>query len=328
MKNDWSSVIDNFKNFQILVIGDIMLDRFVWGKVNRISQEAPVPIVNVKNIDNRLGGAGNVLNNIISLGGNAFLCGLVGNDKDSIYVKEKLESMNLSTEGLIIDDTRSTTVKTRVIAQRQQLIRYDFESITKANNNILDKIDTIVSMERNNISLIIVSDYGKGVITEDVMSFLKIFSSHYNIPLIVDPNVENSMLYKGVDLISPNHHEADKMVNNGQDIEVLGKELLKKIECKSVLITRGKMGMSLFEKDGSITHIMSVAKNVFDVAGAGDTVIATLGLCLASGLDIYNSIYLSNIAAGIVVGEVGTTPIDVHKLKEELQEMERKDNVL
>jgi len=323
MKKSWSDVIDNFKNSTILVIGDIMLDMFVWGKVKRLSQEAPVPIVEVKNIDNRLGGAGNVLNNIISLGGNALLCGVIGKDRDGMFITSKLKDMGLSTNGLILDGNRPTTLKTRVLAQRQQIVRYDIEDVTKINDNIVNEIETFVSIERNNISLIIVSDYGKGVVTKDVMDFLKIISFKYHIPVIVDPNVENSLLYEGVDLISPNHHEADKMINNGKDIEVLGKNLLTKLKCNSVLITRGKKGMTLFENDGCITHVKSVAKNVFDVAGAGDTVVATLGLCLSSGLDLRSSVYLSNIAAGIVVGEVSTTAVGIEKLKEEIGKREK-----
>ena len=311
--------IDNFKKSMTLVLGDIMLDRFIWGRVSRISPEAPVPVVEVECETAMLGGAANVANNLVSLGGNVMMCGVVGDDATGKEVISRLNELNVDTTGIVIEMDRPTSVKTRIIAHDQQVVRYDRERKiplkAKSTKNILDFIDK----KKGNLSALIISDYGKGVISRQLMDGLKSIISFSNYPVAVDPNVKNFRLYKDVTIITPNHNQAEEIAGleiiNENDLYKVGKKLFNNRKCKALLITRGKDGMSLFEEEGRVTHIKSIARKVYDVTGAGDTVIAALTLGLAGGLDIKSSSYLSNLAAGIVVGEVGTSTVKIDNLK-------------
>jgi rfaE bifunctional protein kinase chain/domain len=312
--------IDNFGRSRILVVGDIILDQFIWGKVSRISPEAPVPVVGVEHETTMLGGAANVVNNIVASGGHALLCGVVGDDSRGREIIVKLEEFGVNVDGIIVEHGRPTTVKTRIIAHAQQVVRYDREKISLVKPETTNRILDFIHKTKKDFSGIIVSDYGKGVVSSQLMDGLRSVISESNMPVIVDPNVKNFPLYKEVTVITPNHNEAAAIAGiEIEDEEALlkaGKKLLSNENCGALLITRGADGMTLFEEDGSITHIKSAARKVYDVTGAGDTVIAMLTLGITAGLDLRTSAYLSNLAAGLVVGEIGTSTVKLDNLKE------------
>jgi D-beta-D-heptose 7-phosphate kinase/D-beta-D-heptose 1-phosphate adenosyltransferase len=311
--------IDAFTGTTILVLGDIILDEFIWGEVTRISPEAPVPVVAVQRETKRLGGAANVVNNIVSLGGNALLCGLIGDDVPGKDLIASIEALGQTRDGIIIDPNRPTSVKTRIVAHNQQVVRYDKEENKKISAAGVRLLLDFIEIHRDSIDAIVVADYGKGVITAETMIGLRTMLKDSGIIIAVDPKTDNFEYYQGVDIITPNHHEAggycgNEIVDNRTLIEC-GRKILAKLQCRSILITQGKDGMTLFEKDGTTSHISTVARKVFDVTGAGDTVISTLALGLAAGMDLKTAALVSNYAAGIVVGEVGTSAVEAEELK-------------
>ncbi|TET94498.1 MAG: D-glycero-beta-D-manno-heptose-7-phosphate kinase, partial [Desulfobacteraceae bacterium] len=312
--------IDNFGKSMILVIGDIMLDRFIWGNVSRISPEAPVPVVEVERETIMLGGAANVVNNLVSLGGNVMMCGIVGDDATGEQIISKLNELDVDTTGIAIEHDRPTSVKTRIIAHDQQVVRYDREKKIPLKPKTAKGILNFIQEKKGNLSALIVSDYGKGVISRQLMDGLRSATSDCNFPVTVDPNVKNFPIYKDVTVITPNNNQAGEIAGleivNEEDLKKVGKKLLNNKKCEALLITRGKDGMTLFEEEGRVTHIKSIARKVYDVTGAGDTVIATLTLGIAGGLDMKSAAYLSNLAAGIVVGEIGTSTVKIDNLKE------------
>jgi rfaE bifunctional protein kinase chain/domain len=311
--------INDFGSSRILVIGDIMLDQFIWGKVSRISPEAPVPVVGVERETTMLGGAANVVNNIVASGGKALLCGVVGDDFRGREIISKLEELGVTVDGIFVEDDRPTTMKTRIIAHAQQVVRYDRESMRPLRPETTRRMLDLILKEKRDLSGIIVSDYGKGVISAQLMDGLKAVFSESNGPVAVDPNVKNFSLYRHVTVITPNHNEAGAIagvdIQDEQSLVETGKKLLDTGDFNALLITRGSDGMTLIEQDGSITHIKSVARKVYDVTGAGDTVIAILTLGMTAGLDLKSSAHLSNLAAGIVVGEIGTSAAKTDDLK-------------
>ena len=312
--------IDNFGKSMILVIGDIMLDKFIWGNVSRISPEAPVPVVEVEHETVMLGGATNVVNNLVSLGGSVMMCGVVGNDPTGKEIISRLDELNVDTGGIAIEVDRPTSVKTRIIAHDQQVVRYDREKTISLKPKTIKGILDFINEKKGNLSALIVSDYGKGVISRQLMDGLKSIISDCDFPVTVDPNVKNFSLYKDVTVITPNHNQAGEIAGieiiNEEDLKKVGKKLLNNKKCKALLITRGKDGMTLFEQEGRVTHIKSIARKIYDVTGAGDTVIATLTLGIAGGLDLKSAAYLSNLSGGIVVGEIGTSTVKIDNLKE------------
>lgn len=309
--------IDKFIGSRILVIGDIIVDEFIWGKVERVSPEAPVPIVNIERESLMLGGAGNVAHNIISLGGNATVCGVIGSDSTGWRLREMLINASSPTDYIIIDEGRPTTVKTRVVAHSQQVVRVDREITDPINSNYTKKILEALTDQLPVIHAVIVADYGKGVVTQELMDGIRSIISD-DLILAIDPKVQNIDLYKRATLITPNSYEA-KLMTGTNDIEEAGQLLLNKLECELVLITRGEKGMTLFKDDQTI-QIPTIARKVFDVSGAGDTVISTFTLSLVAGLDPEQAAILANIAAGLVVAEVGTAAISTTRLKEFLLE--------
>ncbi|RLB28225.1 MAG: D-glycero-beta-D-manno-heptose-7-phosphate kinase [Deltaproteobacteria bacterium] len=319
-RNYLNKGIDNFGKSMILVVGDIMLDRFIWGNVSRISPEAPVPVVEVERETIMLGGAANVVNNLVSLGGNVMMCGIVGDDSTGEQIISKLNELDVDTTGIAIEHDRPTSVKTRIIAHAQQVVRYDWEKKIPLKPKTTKDILNFIQEKKGNLSALIVSDYGKGVISRQLMDGLRSATSDCNFPVTVDPNVKNFPLYKDVTVITPNHNQAGEIAGleivNEEDLKKVGKKLLNSKKCEALLITRGKDGMTLFEEEGRVTHIKSIARKVYDVTGAGDTVIATLTLGIAGGLDMKSAAYLSNLAAGIVVGEIGTSTVKIDNLKE------------
>ena len=316
------NAVEDFKNHRICVLGDIMLDRFIWGEVTRISPEAPVPVVAVESETYMLGGAANVLHNLVALGGQASICGLVGDDEAAHKVTELLEDLDVTSGGMIVCQSRPTTVKTRIVARGQQVVRVDWELKKPTTSDELTAMQKWLMQEIEKCDAVVVSDYAKGVITADMLEPLLELAKAGKMVVNVDPKVGNMPLYAGATLITPNHHEASQATGISQaepgfTIKA-GRKLLNELKAKSVLVTQGERGMTLF-MPGSETHIPTAAKRVFDVTGAGDTVISTLTLGMVSGLELHEAAVLANLAAGIVVGEVGTSAVTGGRLQQELK---------
>lgn len=301
-------IIADFKNRKILVVGDIILDHYIWGKVNRISPEAPVPVVEVTRENFLLGGSANVAHNIVSLGGHAAIVGINGEDIAGEALKTILGQKGVDCSGLFTEN-RPTTVKTRVIAHNQQVVRFDREDSKYVDGRILKGVLSHIHGILQDFDAVIISDYKKGMITEDLVRGILKKAKPKNIFVAVDPKVGHFDFYKGVSLITPNLMEAalgsGVEITDDTSLNRAGKALLKKLSLRAALITRGEQGMSLFEKN-RVTHIPTVARNVYDVTGAGDTVISAFTLASASGADMTDAAIIANHAAGIVVGEVGT----------------------
>ncbi|MFH1612843.1 MAG: D-glycero-beta-D-manno-heptose-7-phosphate kinase [bacterium] len=317
-------IIDNFKKKKILVIGDVLLDKFIWGEVSRISPEAPIPIVKVTKESYMPGGAGNVANNIASLGGIAFLCGVIGQDEDAQILKKELSKNSINYNGLIIDSSRPTIVKTRIIAHNQQIVRFDKEKVENVNHSIQKKIlEYIISLIKE-VDGVIIEDYGKGIITQNLLkNVLSLCKANKKI-ITVDPKINYFNYYKEVDTITPNQSEAEQITGikiiDEKSLYKVGEKILKKLNCQSVLITRGDKGMVLFEKNGSITSVSTMAQEVYDVSGAGDTVISCFTLALVSGADKKQATYISNYAAGVVVGKLGVATVNKEEIKKNILE--------
>lgn len=311
-------IIPRFSGQKILVIGDLILDEFVWGEVSRISPEAPVPVVWVKSESFMPGGAANVANNIASLGAKVYMSGVAGSDERAGILKEGLTEKGINISGVITDDTRPTTLKTRVVAHHQQVVRIDREKIEGVSAAVTDKIINYVKNIIDQMDAIIIEDYGKGVISARLLKEVLTVAKKKKKIITVDPKEEHFNYYKGVTAITPNHHEAAQAAGikakDGASVLKIGKTLLKRLNCEGVLVTLGENGMQLFEKNGSVTHIPTLAQEVFDVSGAGDTVISAFTLALASGAGMKDASYISNIAAGIVVGKVGIAVITQKEL--------------
>jgi len=314
--------IKKFKGGKVLVIGDLILDQYIWGPVSRISPEAPVPIVNVSSETMHLGGAANVSNNVRSLGGRVELCGVIGTDEAGRQFTEVLRSHGIGSDGVVTDRDRPTTRKTRIVAHNQQLVRFDVERCHAISGVLEARISRYVAACIRSVAAVVVSDYAKGVITARVMADVIGLADRHKIPVIVDPKVRHIDYYKGVTVLTPNHLEAIQAAGlQGEDENTLleaGRQLQQRLGCRAVLITRGERGMSLFEAGGRVTHIPTVARQVYDVTGAGDTVVATLALALAAGAPMRHAAQLSNYAAGIVVGMLGTGTVTPAQLQEAL----------
>jgi len=322
-RNRLSKYIDLFPKIRVLVVGDIVLDHYIWGKVSRISPEAPVPVVNVTREQLLLGGAANVVNNIRSLGGAVSVCGVIGRDEAGSRLLRLLHTEGIRTEGLIVDATRPTTIKTRVIAHGQQVVRFDRETKERIERDAHRRIFDYVCQEVNGgLDAIVISDYCKGVVTNDLVRDIVRLAKKHKVIVSVDPKVSHFGMYTGVTILTPNINEASSgskiEIDSEQDLLKAGALLLKRLKCDAVLITRGEQGMSLFERVGKVTHIPTVARQIFDVTGAGDTVISTLTLAMAAGASKVDAARISNFAAGIVVGVVGTATVKPEELKQRI----------
>ena len=312
--------LQRFPQASLLVIGDLILDHYVMGRVSRISPEAPVPVVHVESETLRLGGAANVFNNILALGGKADLCGVIGADESGRLLLKELGKSRSGRGGVIIDHDRPTTRKSRVIAHNQQIVRYDMEGRQELKGTLQKRLLRYVESRIRELSCIVVSDYAKGVVSAALMTELTRMAALRKIPVIVDPKVEHFGYYKGVTVITPNHLEATQAAGlHGDDdhtINEAGAVIRQRLGCRSVLITRGEKGMSLYEGEGTSWHLPTQARQVYDVTGAGDTVIGTLALALATGANMREAATLANHAAGIVVGMVGTATVTPKQLLE------------
>src|SRR3989344_2383702 len=324
MKNKLLKILDNFKDKKILVIGDIMLDKYIWGDVSRISPEAPVQVVNVLKETFEAGRAANVANNIAALGGFAYMVGIPGNDEEKNVLMEEIKKKCTNTEGVFQDKDKPTTQKIRIIGKGQQLLRVDYEKKEHIHHDIENSMIKFVEDKIKEADVVVISDYAKGVITREVSKKIISLAKQHKKPVIVDPKPKHRDFYRGVDLITPNNNEASEMsgIEDGTDESVIeiGKTLLKDLGT-NVLLTRGEKGMSLFEKDGSVTHIPAKAKEVYSLIGAGDTVVATAALSIASGADLKEAAFLANIAAGIKVGKMGTASVSVEEIKREIEKL-------
>jgi D-glycero-beta-D-manno-heptose-7-phosphate kinase len=314
------SFISKFKNARILVIGDLMVDEYIWGSVSRISPEAPVPVVSVTSESLRLGGAGNVANNIYTLGGKVWIGGIVGNDEMGRKVIQDLHRMGVDTRAVAVEPDWITTVKTRIIAHHQQVVRYDREVVRGIRPEALEKILSVLEDRVREFDAVLISDYGKGVICPELVEQVRSLALGAGKILTVDPKVKNFPLFQKVTVITPNHHEAaqatGRWIQSEEDMVSVGRQLLGQLQAQSILITRGEKGMTLFQENGEITNIPAMAKEVFDVTGAGDTVISVLTLAMSVGASVKEAAVLSNHAAGIVVGEVGTATLKASELED------------
>ncbi len=317
------SLFNSFNNKNVLIIGDVMIDSYLWGNVNRISPEAPVPILNLQNREYRLGGAANVALNIKALGANAILCSVLGDDKESQIVYDLLEKEGLSKAGISISKNRITTIKHRVIASAQHLLRIDSEIDTNINqeeeNELLSNIEKLI----DNIDVIIFEDYDKGNITVDVIKRTVELAKHKNIPTIVDPKKRNFLFYNGVTLFKPNLKELReglKMeVDNKSTIDELysaAQVLQNQLQCEKVLVTLSENGVIIVDKNKT-THHKAHKREIADVSGAGDTVVSVAALCLANKVEDSLIASLSNLSGGIVCEHVGVVPIDKNVLLDE-----------
>ncbi len=304
-------ILKKFKNQKIAVIGDLILDKYIHGEVDRISPEAPVPIVRVMKERYVPGGAANVAANISTLGGKPILFGIVGNDGYKDILLQKVKEMNIPTSGIFTDSSKTTTRKTRIIGLNQQLLRIDHENTDYIESHLEEEF-LLKLKEINDLSAIIVSDYAKGTITKQMMLQLIQFSKKNNIFIIIDPKPKHKDWYTSSTLITPNKKEAQEMsgiiIDSEEDFIKAGKELVNQFD-SNVIITAGAEGMYIFEKLKNPQHIHTVAKEVYDVSGAGDTVIAVLALALSCKANLKDAAILANQAAGIKVGKIGTAPI-------------------
>ena len=322
-KQEMISLISKFNSARLMVIGDLMVDEYIWGSVSRISPEAPVPVVSVTSESLRLGGAGNVVNNIHSLGGKVLIGGIVGNDEMGRKIVQDLHKMGIETKGIVVEPDWITTVKTRIIAQNQQVVRYDREIVRPIRPEALQKILSLLEDRINGLDAVLISDYGKGVVCPDLVERVRSLALGAGKIISVDPKVKNFPLFQKVTIITPNHHEAGqaagRWIQSEEDLMQVGRQLLEQLQTKAILITRGERGMTLFQDTGEITNIPTMAQEVFDVTGAGDTVISVLTMALAVGADPKQAALLSNYAAGIVVGEVGTATLKSSELEEAMR---------
>lgn len=317
----YNKILDSFKGKNIAVIGDLMLDKYIIGKVERISPEAPIPIVAVESERYALGGSANVGANISTLGGNAFLLGVLGDDEAGRHLIDKARERDIDCSAIICDKAKTTIQKIRVLGQSQQLLRIDYEDGSYIEPNIaeafLEKLKQI-----SQLNAIIISDYAKGTLTKELVHSITEYAKSMNIPVIVDPKPAHADFYNNVSLITPNLKEAREIshspAKSEAELERCGSILQSKYNC-DVIITTGSKGMSVFALNKEAKHIPTLATEVFDVSGAGDTVISTLALAICCGATLVEAADLANHAAGIKVSKLGTAPVHLAELKKSLQ---------
>jgi len=321
-KNRLESIIANFGKSWVLVVGDIILDHFISGKVSRISPEAPVPIVNVEREVFTLGGSANVLANIAAVGGKALGTGIIGADASGERVLQEFSRRDISPKGLITEVNRRTTIKSRIIGNHQQIARLDYEDLHMPTSESCQTALAYIESVASSIGALIISDYGKGFVCQELLDGIRKIIAGRNIFVCVDPKKSDFDFYAGFDIVTPNTLEALAAAGvssrDGCDIVAIGESLLQHHDIAALLITRSEEGMSLFERTagkGIHTHFPTQAKEVFDVTGAGDTVISLLALAKAAGASLQEAVVLANLAAGIVVAKRGTATLDIEELR-------------
>lgn len=316
--------IAKFDHCRLLVVGDLMIDEYVWGEVDRISPEAPVQVVAVRNEEYMLGGSGNVINNLAALGAKVYALGVTGTGTVGKLLLERLNNLGVDTRGVVQVPERPTTKKTRIIADRQQVLRIDRETRKNVESDILESLANLAEEIIPQVDMVLISDYGKGLITRSFVARLVEISRNNCKMTIADPKGLDFTKYAGVSLLTPNIKEATLAsgmeLRNKTNTAAVGKNLLRKSGIEKLLITCGKDGMVLFEPGMRPYKISTKVREVYDVSGAGDTVIAILGLGIAAGLSLKEAITLANTAAGIVVAKVGTATVNRKELLQALKE--------
>ena len=319
-----TGIFEKFDSLNILIIGDVMMDSYVWGKIDRVSPEAPVPVVHVTKKENRLGGAANVALNVQSLGAKPIICAVVGDDQEGTDLISLMDTARLSKEGILTIKGRQTTVKTRIIAHNQHIVRVDAETDVKIPEDSLARVKERISeiIRDQNIDAIIFEDYDKGLISEDLITFIVALANQREIITVVDPKKRNFLFYKDVTLFKPNLKELREGLKTQVDpssitqIESTVSILREKLNAKAIMLTLSEHGLVI---SNSKRHklIPAHVRSIADVSGAGDTVIATVALCLASGMDEFESAAIANLAGGLVCEHVGVVPIDKSRLLKE-----------
>ncbi len=305
------SLVDNFQGRTVLVLGDLMLDDFIWGRVSRISPEAPVPVVDVESQTFRAGGCANVAANVRALGGHPLTIGVIGRDDAGARLKMLLAELGLYA-GHLVEDDRHTTLKTRIVAHGQQVVRTDREDRSPVGSNVVEALTRQFDKVLGDVAAIVVSDYDKGVVNRELLGRVLPRAKQAGVPVFLDPKVHHADYYRPVTVMTPNSREAELLsgmaIRDRASLVEAGNKLLERFECPFVLITRGEDGMSLFSKD-TAHDIPASALEVFDVTGAGDTVIATMAIAHAAGATMEEAAWLANHAAGVVVGKIGTASL-------------------
>jgi len=319
------NILDSFSDTKVLVIGDVMLDRYWWGSVSRISPEAPVPVVKMDSMTLAAGGAANVAANVAGLGAYPILVGIIGDDAEGEMFPEVLGKVRVSHEHLITVRGRPTTVKTRIIAHSQQMARIDQETDTYLSRvdeeSVWSKIEPLIFDSQ----AVIISDYAKGFLSDQLLRRVIDSANKANVRVFVDPKGKDYSKYRAATTITPNRREAADACgleeNTQQMVDIAGNRLLVGLDLNSVLITQGEDGMTLFRSGGNPVHLETFAREVYDVTGAGDTVIASLAVAIGSGADIESAAKIANTAAGLVVEQVGTTTISLAELRNALRDV-------
>ena len=315
-------LLSRFRRCHLLVVGDLMLDRSISGEVERISPEAPVPVVRITAESFQLGGAANVIHNIRTMGGKVTACGFLGRDAQGKRLAAELNRIGVSTAGIFTVPGFQTTQKTRVIAspRHQQIVRLDRENHSEVSKKASERLLRFVERHIERFDGVVLSDYAKGVIDRELLNFIAVMTREKKALCVVDPKQENFDRYRGASLFTPNKDEASQAsgirIRDEASLRAAGKKLLEMWEAAAVLITRGQEGMSLFRQDGEVRDFPTAAREVFDVTGAGDTVVAACALALASRASYEEAAVLANLAAGIVVGEVGTFAVPFERLQQ------------
>ena len=315
--------IENMREVKVLVAGDFMVDKYVWGSVDRISPEAPVPVLVVDREEYRPGGAGNVAVNIGKLGGISIALGLCGNDQAASHLMSTLEERAVRVDGMVQTDNRPTTLKCRVVAHGQQLMRMDTEATHRPEQ---DEAHALVARAQHlitQVGAVVLQDYNKGTLTKELITSMIRMSHERGIPVTADPKFDNFFAYEKATLFKPNQSEVERAlgiaIRDHQQLLNAGHELQQRLCVRMLLVTSGEQGMTLFAQDDDPQHIASRAREVFDVSGAGDTVIAVMTLALASGASPLEASYLANTAAGVCVSKVGTQPVSREELLREIK---------
>ena len=310
-KDRAEQITRQMRDCHIVVLGDVMLDEFLWGDVTRISPEAPVPVVDIKRESTHLGGAANVLANLLALGAQACVIGVIGDDFAGERIRSSVNDKSaMQTDGLLIaDNQRPTTIKTRIIAQHQMVVRADREHRTPVDAQTESRIIAVVKTALASAQALVISDYDKGVVTPRILAEV-LPAAYGRMPVLIDPKMRNFDSYRPATLVTPSHHEALRLANleedSDADLQTAALMIRARLICDAVLITRGDQGMMLLEGERDPVRVETAAREVYDVTGAGDTVIATLAAALAAGASMTEAAVLANQAAGIVVGKLGT----------------------
>ncbi|HHV36393.1 MAG TPA: D-glycero-beta-D-manno-heptose-7-phosphate kinase [Candidatus Cloacimonetes bacterium] len=316
----FGEIIKGVAKQKAIIFGDMMLDSYLWGKVQRISPEAPVPVIEIEKEEYRPGGAANVALNITALGAKAYPIGIIGEDESARSLLKLFEDQDIKTDGLIVDKTRKTTTKTRIGAANQQIVRIDIEDLHHPDSDVEKLIIAQLEKRVPQVGLLIVEDYNKGLFSDKIIAKMLELCKAHDVIVAVDPKQKNFFSYRGVDIFKPNYSELQtnlgRKFESEEDFHQGANEVLERLNCRYLVVTRGSKGMHIFSKDQPMRHLPSYAREVYDVSGAGDTVITALGLAYLAGADILSAATFANHAAGVVCGKLGTafaTPEEILK---------------